>query len=251
MEPLVTVIMPVYNAERYMKQSIDSILAQTYQNWKLLMIDDGSTDSSVKIMHDYCEKDSRIQMIPSTGNQGVASARNKGIIAAEGEYIAFLDSDDLWKPQKLEIQINYMQENNCGFVYSAYEVINEENEFQKVITPYWNAVNYKKLLNTNIIACCTAVIKSEYIKDNLMPQLKHEDYAAWLNVLKNHQLTAECVPGILASYRLVKGSVSSNKIKTIGWNWNIYRHNQKLSFWHSVRQITSFICMTGFKYIKR
>lgn len=250
MIPLVTVIMPVYNAERYMQQSIESIIAQTYQNWELLIVDDGSTDSSVQIMQKYCSRDRRIQMIPSTGNEGVASARNKGIQTAKGEYIAFLDSDDLWKAEKLEIQIHYMQEHNCGFVYSAYDVIDEKNVYQKTITPYWDKVSYKKLLNTNIIACCTAVIKSEYIKDNLMPQLKHEDYATWLNILKNHQLIAECVPGILASYRLVKGSVSSNKIKTIGWNWRIYRYNQQLGFLQSVRQIISFICMTGFKYLK-
>lgn len=250
MTPLVTVIMPVYNAERYMEQSIESIIAQTYQKWELLIVDDGSTDSSVQIMQEYCSRDRRIQMILSTGNEGVASARNKGIQAAKGEYIAFLDSDDLWKAEKLEIQIHYMQEHNCGFVYSAYDVIDEKNVYQKTITPYWDKVSYKKLLNTNIIACCTAVIKSEYIKDNLMPQLKHEDYATWLNILKNHQLTAECVPGILASYRLVKGSVSSNKIKTIGWNWKIYRYNQQLGFLRSVRQIISFICMTGFKYLK-
>ena len=250
MTPLVTVIMPVYNAERYMEQSIESIIAQTYQKWELLIVDDGSTDSSVQIMQEYCSKDRRIQMILSTGNEGVASARNKGIQAAKGEYIAFLDSDDLWKAEKLEIQIHYMQEHNCGFVYSAYDVIDEKNVYQKTITPYWDKVSYKKLLNTNIIACCTAVIKSEYIKDNLVPQLKHEDYATWLNILKNHQLIAECVPGILASYRLVKGSVSSNKIKTIGWNWRIYRYNQQLGFLRSVRQIISFICMTGFKYLK-
>lgn len=250
MKPLVTVIMPVYNAERYMEQSIESIIAQTYQKWELLIVDDGSTDSSVQIMQEYCSRDRRIQMILSTGNEGVASARNKGIQAAKGEYIAFLDSDDLWKAEKLEIQIHYMQEHNCGFVYSAYDVIDEKNVYQKTITPYWDKVSYKKLLNTNIIACCTAVIKSEYIKDNLMPQLKHEDYATWLNILKNHQLIAECVPGILASYRLVKGSVSSNKIKTIGWNWRIYHYNQQLGFLRSVRQIISFICMTGFKYLK-
>ena len=250
MTPLVTVIMPVYNAERYMEQSIESIIAQTYQKWELLIVDDGSTDSSVQIMQEYCSRDRRIQMILSTGNEGVASARNKGIQAAKGEYIAFLDSDDLWKAEKLEIQIHYMQEHNCGFVYSAYDVIDEKNVYQKTITPYWDKVSYKKLLNTNIIACCTAVIKSEYIKDNLMPQLKHEDYATWLNILKNHQLIAECVPGILASYRLVKGSVSSNKIKTIGWNWRIYHYNQQLGFLRSVRQILSFICMTGFKYLK-
>lgn len=250
MTPLVTVIMPVYNAERYMEQSIESIIAQTYQKWELLIVDDGSTDSSVQIMQEYCSRDRRIQMILSTSNEGVASARNKGIQTAKGEYIAFLDSDDLWKAEKLEIQIHYMQEHNCGFVYSAYDVIDEKNIYQKTITPYWDKVSYKKLLNTNIIACCTAVIKSEYIKDNLMPQLKHEDYATWLNILKNHQLIAECVPGILASYRLVKGSVSSNKIKTIGWNWKIYRYNQQLGFLRSVRQIISFICMTGFKYLK-
>lgn len=251
MTPLVTIIMPVYNAERYMRQSVESVLAQTYQNWNLIMIDDGSTDTSLKIMQEYCKRDLRMQMILSAGNEGVAAARNKGIKAAAGEYIAFLDSDDLWKPQKLELQIKYMQEHHCGFVYSAYEVIDEGNVFQKNIIPYWEKVGYEKLLNTNIIACCTTVIKSEYVKENLMPQLKHEDYAAWLNILKNHHLTAERVPGILASYRIVKGSVSSNKIKTIGWNWNIYRHNQNLGFFQSVKQIICFICMTGFKYIKR
>lgn len=247
---LVSIIMPAYNAEKYIREAIESILKQTYTEWELIIVDDASVDTTLEIIKEFQIRDNRIICVKSDKNEGVASARNKGIQAAKGEYIAFLDSDDLWKAEKLEIQIHYMQEHNCGFVYSAYDVIDEKNVYQKTITPYWDKVSYKKLLNTNIIACCTAVIKSEYIKDNLMPQLKHEDYATWLNILKNHQLIAECVPGILASYRLVKGSVSSNKIKTIGWNWKIYRYNQQLGFLRSVRQIISFICMTGFKYLK-
>ena len=109
----------------------------------------------------------------------------------------------------------------------------------------------KRLSNTNIIACCTTAIKAEYVKDNPMPQLKHEDYATWLNILKNHQIEAECIPGNWSVYRKVKGSVSSNKLRTIAWNWNIYRNNQKLGFFRSVKQILTFICMTGYKYIKR
>lgn len=250
-DSLVTIIMPVYNASKYMRESIDSILAQTYENWKLILVDDGSKDDSRKIIEEYCKKDTRIEKIFSEKNEGVAATRNKGILAAEGTYLAFLDSDDLWKPDKLEKQIAYMQQTGCRFVYSAYEVINEQGAYIKTITPYWKKVRYEKLLNTNIIACCTVVLERELMVKDLMPDLKHEDYAAWLNVLRHNQIEAECVDGILASYRKVKGSVSANKFRTIAWNWNIYRHNQNLGFFRSVRQILSFICMTGFKYMKR
>ena len=251
MEPLVTIIMPVYNAAKYMRESIDSVCNQTYQNWELLLIDDGSKDESPEIIREYEKMDARIHPIWSEKNGGVATARNKGIEATKGEYIAFLDSDDLWKPEKLEKQIAYMKEHQAAFTYSAYDVIDEDGNYVKTITPYWDKVGYEKLLNTNIIACCTTAIKAEYVKDNPMPQLKHEDYATWLNILKNHQIEAECIPGNWSVYRKVKGSVSSNKLRTIAWNWNIYRNNQKLGFFRSVKQILTFICMTGYKYIKR
>lgn len=251
MKPLITVIMPVYNASKYMRESIESVIVQSYKNWNLILIDDGSTDESISIIEEYCKKDQRIRKILLKHNGGVANARNEGIALAEGDYIAFLDSDDLWKPDKLQIQVDYILQTGCKFVYSAYDVINEQGEYLKTITPYWSKVGYEQLLNTNIIACCTIVVESGIMKKDPMPQLKHEDYATWLNILKHNQIEAQQVPGVLAAYRKVKGSVSSNKFQTIAWNWNIYRNNQKLGFVRSLKQIITFICMTGYKYVKR
>ena len=251
MQPLVSIIMPAYNASKFIRESIESIIGQTYSNWELLVIDDGSRDETVSIVKKYSQNDSRIVCIESEKNEGIATTRNKGILVAKGEYIAFLDSDDVWKTERLERQFVHIENTGAQFVYSAYEVMDEAGNYIKTITPYWKKVGYNKLLNTNVIACCTVLLKADLIKKDLMPDLKHEDYATWLNILQHNNIEAECVDGVLASYRKVQGSVSSKKLQTIGWNWNIYRHNQKLGFFRSVKQILSFVLLTGFKYLKR
>ena len=123
MTPLVSIIMPCYNAERYIAQSIESVLAQTYQSWELLITDDGSKDNSVKIATKYSLEDERINLLVPDEHQGIARTRNMSISRAKGRFIAFLDSDDIWYPEKLEKQINYMLDNDVAFTYSSYEII--------------------------------------------------------------------------------------------------------------------------------
>lgn len=250
-EPLVSIITPVYNCEKYVEETIKSVLSQGYENWEHLIVDDASTDGTRKLLDKYQDIDPRIKVIHLEQNGGVANARNVGIYTAKGEYVAFLDSDDLWKENKLEQHMKFIRDNHLYFSYTAYDVMDEQGRYLKSITPSKLRVNYEQLLYTNVIPCCTVIIKAELIKKEKMPKIKHEDYAAWLNVLKNNGIEAVALPETLSKYRKVKGSVSANKWKTIGWNWNIYRYNQQLSFFKSVKYLAYFVVLTGLKYIKK
>ncbi len=250
-KPLISIITPAYNCEKYVEETIKSVLSQGYANWEHIIVDDASTDATGELLDKYQNMEPRIRVIHLEQNGGVANARNVGIDAAKGEYIAFLDSDDLWKGNKLEQHMKFIRDNHLQFSYTAYDVIDEQGQYLKSITPSKLRVDYEQLLYTNVIPCCTVIMKAGLIKNEKMPQIKHEDYAAWLNVLKNNGLEAVGLPETLSKYRIVKGSVSSNKWKTISWNWNIYRHNQQLSFIKSVKHLFCFIVLTGLKYIKK
>lgn len=248
MEPLVSIITPAYNCERTIGETIESVRKQNYNNWEHIIIDDFSKDNTRLLIGNYAKEDNRIKPIYLKVNSGVANARNVGIQKAIGKYIAFLDSDDLWKEDKLHKQIKYMEENNCDFTYSNYEVIDSKGIHIKNIVQKKNFIDYNTLLSTNQIGCLTVVIKSDIMKKVLMPLMKHEDYAAWLTILKDYVKYAERVDGILASYRRMKGSVSSNKIKTIFWTWNIYKNNQKLSYFEAFKRL---IILEIHAFIKR
>lgn len=224
--------------------------SQSYVNWEHIIIDDCSIDDTRQIIQQLVNEDDRITPIFLEANGGTANARNRGIAAARGKYVAFLDSDDLWKPDKLTRHIEYMESYNCDFTYSDYEIIDDDGNFIKNIISGKQKVNYRELLNSNQIACLTAVIKSEIIKSVLMPNIKHEDYATWLSILKGYVKQAEKVDGILASYRRTNGSVSSNKLRTIPWTWKIYRENQHLGFLKSLKQLITFVFLTSLKYLK-
>lgn len=251
MESLVSIITPAYNCQEFIEQTLISVRNQTYQNWEHIIVDDGSTDATMAIVESYAKMDGRIHVITLQQNGGVAKARNVGIDNARGEYIAFLDSDDQWKEDKLEKHMQFIKENNLKFSYTEYEVIDEVGNYIKTIVPARNKVNYQQLLYTNVIACCTVIVESRIMKEEKMPEIKHEDYAAWLNILHNNNIEAVCLQKALSVYRKVRNSVSANKWKTIDWNWNIYYNNQKLGFWKSLKYITSFIVLTGIKYLKK
>lgn len=250
MFPLISIITPVYNCEKYIEESILSVLNQTYQRWEHIIINDSSTDSTLRIIQKYAQSDKRIKIINLEQNVGVAHARNIGIGQAAGDYIAFLDGDDQWKNHKLEHHMKYILSNHLQFSYTAYEVVDESGQHIKNIIPSKLNVNYQQLLCTNVIACCTVIIKSDLIKKELFPEISHEDYAAWLNILYENDLNALGIPDILSTYRKVKTSISSNKWKTIKWNWHIYYKNQKLGIMKSLRCLISFIFLTGIKYLK-
>jgi glycosyltransferase len=229
----VTIIMPSYNSENFIIESIESVLAQTYSNWELIIVDDCSPDDSNKIIAKYIDSDSRIKLIKLQKNSGPAIARNMAIETANGRYIAFLDSDDVWLPNKLEKQIKFMQDNDLAFTYSSYKLVGEDNEGLGLFITK-DKISYFDMLKTCSVGCLTAIYDTEKIGKQYMPLiLKRQDYGLWLKILK---LIGE-TRGILeplATYRIRKNSVSSNKVKAAKYQWKIYREIEKLSFLKSL-----------------
>lgn len=218
---LVSVITPMYNAEKWIEETIQSVQAQSYSHWEMIIVDDCSTDCSPEIVKRLQKQDSRIRYYRNDTNSGVAISRNRAISYAEGRYIAFLDSDDKWYPHKLERQITKMQTEQIAFCYSACEVIDKYGK--KVNVRYVpEKVDYEKLLRGNVIPCLTVVLDRKYIPEILMPEMPHEDYAAWLKIVQKG-ITAYGVNETLASYREAGMSVSSDKFRAMSWTWAIYR----------------------------
>ncbi len=224
---LVSIVMPLYNCEKYIAETINSVLSQTYSNWELLIVDDCSTDTSVEIVKEFAQKDTRIKLCEFTQNSGVANARNKAIEKAKGRYIAFLDSDDIWLPKKLAKQIAFMQKTNTELSYTAYTVIDEQsNEKGKFIPP--KILTYSDLLKTCSIGCSTVVYDVEKVGKCFLKNVGHEDYALWLEILKE-QKNIFGITDVLAKYRLLSNSISGNKWNTAKYQWKIYREVEKLS----------------------
>ena len=226
---LVSIITPVYNAERFIEQTIKSVQNQSYTNWEMILVDDLSDDNSQEIIKKVQELDNRIKYIRVKENSGAAVARNTAIENAKGRYIAFLDSDDLWKYNKLEKQINFMKQNNYGFTFTSYELMGEDGQNLNKIVQVPQKINYDGLLKNTIIGCLTVIIDRKIVGDFTMPLLrKGQDTATWLKILRNYEY-AYGINENLANYRLVKGSISSNKIDALKRTWNTYRNVEHLS----------------------
>lgn len=237
-EELVSIITPMYNAERFITKTIESVQAQTYQNWEMLIVDDMSVDKGAQIVQKYAGTDRRIRYIKHTRNGGVAKARNTALTEAKGRYIAFLDSDDIWKAGKLKTQIDFMRKKGAAFCFSACEVIDEQGKKTGKVRHVPAELTYKDLLKGNAIACLTVVLDREQIDDIRMLSIPHEDYAAWLDILKKG-ITAYGIDEVLAKYRVSNNSVSKNKLRAAKWTWDIYLKQQKLGF---MRSCHCFIC---------
>lgn len=232
MEPLVSIITPLYNSEKYIAETIESVLAQTYSNWEMIIVDDCSKDNSTKIVEEYQKKDRRIKLYRNEINKGVSYTRNRAIDLSQGKYIAFLDSDDLWKKEKLEKQIKFMEEKNVVLSYTAYEKINEDGSKRgEVRVP--DKLDYEELLKNCLIGFLTAIYRKEELKDFKFINSKAEDYIFWLSILKKIEY-AYGINEILASYRVLNNSRSSNKIDIVKFHWKIYRKIEKLSLLRSI-----------------
>lgn len=246
----VSIITPMFNSEKFILSAINSVLSQTYTNWELLIIDDCSTDNSKRIVHDCMKHDKRIVYIGTEKPSGSPSIpRNIGINKASGRFIAFLDSDDLWLPNKLEKQISYFKEEKVVIVYSNYEKISEEGISSNRIVLAPKYCSYENLLKGNVIACCTCVYDSYKIGKMYLPNQGHEDYALWLKILRNGFL-ARNAGLVLAKYRVRKSSISSNKLNVIFWLYNIYRKNEKKSLFLSIYYTFIALVKSFFKYLK-
>ena len=220
---LVSIVMPAYNCEKYIVDAINSIIAQTYSNWELLVLDDGSRDNTLKSIEKIIRTDSRIKSMPNEKNIGVSATRNRGIELSSGDWIAFLDSDDMWEPEKLEKQFELVEKEGAEFLFTGSSYINQYGEPYEGIFEIPEKVTYKKLRHQNVISCSSVLIKKKYFKNIKMEKDEiHEDYAVWLRILKLG-ITAFGVNQPLLIYRISKKSKSGNKIKTIKMTYNVFR----------------------------
>lgn len=228
---LISIITPVYNCEKLLPKTIESVLNQTYSNWEMLLVDDCTPDSSADLIKEYIKKDSRIKYFKLDKNSGAAIARNVALKESKGRFIAYLDADDLWRPEKLEKQVKYMLENNYAFTCTDYEKITEEGTSLNKIIKIPQKVTYNLFLRNTIIQTVGVMVDTKITgKDVLvMPNIRRrQDAATWCQLLKAGYDCYE-VPENLSYYRVVSNSLSSNKFKAVKGTWFLYRKIEKLS----------------------
>ena len=229
----VSIIVPMYNAEKFIGKTIESVLAQTYQNWEMLIMNDVSTDNSLAIVSMYAKKDERIKIVNTEKNVGVVKGRNFLIDLASGKYIAFLDADDYWHNEKLEKQIKFMKEKNASISCTEYTRVKEnEEKINDVIIK--EEISYNDMLKNNYLGCLTVIYDANKIGKRYFKELeKNEDYVLWLEIVKDVN-TIYGLKENLAYYRVLDNSRSSNKVKTAKVRWEIYRKIEKLSLLKSL-----------------
>lgn len=261
--PLVSIICPVYNAEIYLPKTIDSVLAQTYIHWELLLVVDiKSHDQSLMIAQKYAQNDSRIKIIHSPNNKGVALNRNEGLQCAKGDFISFLDSDDLWLPQKLTKQVEFMIDKKLDFTFHSYQQIDPSGNLLPVIRWAPNSVSYTDLLKSNSIGCLTVMIRSSLAKQfQFKPHLPHEDFIYWLQILKTTQsvenenshssIKAYGLSELLALYRVLPQSRSGNKKQAALDRWFLYRKELNLNLFYSFYYFTCYAVLAIFYRLKK
>ncbi len=242
MKPLVSIITPLYNSEAFIEDTITSILNQTYSNWELLLIDDCSTDNTIKIAEHFVSKHPNIKLIKNQVNSGAAISRNKGITEAKGNFIAFLDADDLWKPNKLEVQVSFMQTNNCDVSFSSYEQIDEVGQPLNKLVKALPSLSYSKYLKTNYIGNLTGMYNASTIGKIMAPNLrKRQDWLLWLTAIKKSGKPALGINTSLAYYRVRQNSMSANKFSLLKHNYWVYKKGLDFSTIKALYRMCIFI----------
>lgn len=239
-QPLVSVIMPCYNMERYISETIASVQRQTYTHWELLIVDDASTDKTAEIVKNIQNQDDRIHFVIKTEHSGIADTRNQCLNMAKGRFLAFLDADDLWYPEKLEQQLRFMTEKNIGFSYSSYDCVDEKQKpLEKTVKTAGN-LSYEAYLRNTIIGCSTVMIDKAIVGEVAVPNFRtSEDAATWLDILRKGFL-AYAIDKPLTSYRIRQHSASSNKLKASSDLWKVYRQQEKLPLFKALGCFVSY-----------
>lgn len=248
-KPEVSIIMANYNCAKWVKETIASVQRQTFQNWELIITDDASQDASVSIIREEQVKDPRIKLYILEQNQGAAKARNFSLEHAQGRFIAYLDSDDLWVASKLEKQLHFMKENGIAMCYTDYDLINECGEYRKTIRVP-KTITYDAFLKGPISCSHTVAFDLERVEKEklIMPDLRRgQDSATWLQVLKCG-VTGYALSESLAKYRRHEGSLSSNKLTAIKRTWHLYRKVEKLPLLYACRCFVSYAVNAVKKY---
>lgn len=240
--PLVSVITPTYQSQHYIGETIKTVQNQTYPNWEMLIADDGSTDNTRLIVSQAAKQDNRIRLIPLLQNGGAAKARNAALSQASGKYIAYLDADDLWASDKLEKQVHYMQERNCAFSCTSYQIISDGGKRLNKVISMMPCLDYKGYLLNNLIQTVGVMVDRGIVPGKLleMPNMRRrQDAATWMQILKAG-FPCYGIMEPLAFYRRSKGSLSSNKWGSVSGTWKLYYSVEQLPF--------SFACRCFLRY---
>ncbi len=226
---LVSVITPAYNCAKTIGETIESVIHQTVSNWEMVIVDDCSTDNTVEVVTEYVKKDKRIRLLCLEKNSGSAAARNTAIQHAKGRYIALLDSDDMWKAEKLEHQLQFMKQNQHAFTFTAYDVFRDSSDVRRKIFEVPPKINYKQYLQNSIIGCLTVMIDKEQIPDFHMESGYLEDVLTWMFYLRSG-ITAYGLNENLASYRLSETSKSARKYKNAARYYQCLKQQEGIGF---------------------
>ena len=231
---LVSIVVPVYNAEKFIIDTIKTVEEQTYQNWELILVNDCSKDNSAKIIEEKAKENNKIKLVDLKQNGGAANARNVGIDTAKGQYIAFLDADDLWQKEKLEKQLEFVKEKKCAFSFTGYEFADEQGVGNGKVVKVPQTMNYKQALKNTTIFTTTVMFDMEKInkEDIKFIKIKSEDTATWWRILKK-QYIAYGLNKNLSLYRRSQGTLSSDKVEGIRRIWHLYRKQEKLNIFYS------------------
>ncbi|MCP2026422.1 glycosyltransferase involved in cell wall biosynthesis [Flavobacterium sp. HSC-32F16] len=254
MNDLVSILTPTYNTEKFIRQTIESVQSQTYQNWEMILVDDASTDQTALVIEEFAKYDNRIKLFKLSENRGNGFARNTALEKASGKYITYLDADDLWFAEKLEKQIRFLKTNNQPFTFSYYDSIDEEGKDlnRKVESP--NPLTYDQLFFCNYVGNLTAIYDVDYFgKIKLESSEKRQDWRIWLTILKQLK-TVKAVPESLAFYRIRKDSISSSKFRLIKHNFGVYRDFHGFNFVSAILLMIRFLftqLIIKPKYIKK
>ncbi|MBR5422137.1 MAG: glycosyltransferase family 2 protein [Lachnospiraceae bacterium] len=235
MEELVSIVIPVHNAEKYLEQTVESVLAQSYKDYELILVDDASSDGSAALMKELAAKDKRIRLLSNEGPHGAAHARNCGIDAAKGRYLAFLDADDLWLPEKLKRTLRFLKKQDASFVFTGYEFGDENAQGTGKVVHVPSSLDYEHALSRTVIFTSTVLLDMKRLGKKIvhMPDVESEDTACWWQILKSG-VSARGLDARLVIYRRPAASLSSNKMVAVKRIWKLYRQQEKLGLIKSV-----------------
>lgn len=237
---LVSVIIPTFNSAQFIAEAIQSVQLQSYANWEIIVVDDASQDATFAIVSKLIKADTRIKLYQQAVNSGTGVARNLGVEKAKGKYLAFLDADDLWKPEKLEKQLEWMQTHQLPFTFSFYECIDEEGKSLNKVVQAPKNLSYKQLFFCNYIGNLTGIYDIHFFgKLPIATIRKRQDWMLWLTILKKIKL-AKPVPESLAYYRIRSNSISTAKVNLLQYNYAVFKQ------YHGYNTLVSALCMLVF-----
>ena len=246
--PYVSIVTPCYNAGKYIKETIESVISQSFTDWEMLIVDDCSTDNSAEIVKGYEANDSRVHYLCTPHNTGApAIPRNLGIDNARGRFVALLDADDVWHPDKLKEQITLMHNKPCRICYTDGEMMNEEGKILRTMTKAdW--VDYKRTLKRNELSCSSVMFEKKLIGEQRFKNIPKEDFAFWIQLMKSTKVKAYNTGTVSYVYRLVGNSRSRNKVEILKQHWHVLRHEAKLNVFYAAYCFSCWIMRNLKKY---